>query len=544
MAIWNRKPSPSPNITTISPTPSTPPDNEKSLDPEPAIHAETAPPSSQKWKVSRSGDGDVAMSLFASSADLQNDPITPEEDARVKRKVDFMILPYLAVCYAFFYIDKTTLSYAAIFGIREDLNLQGTQYSWLSSIFYFGFLAWAFPTNFLMQRLPIGKYLGFNIMLWGVFLMIQAAASNFAGLAALRALAGAAEACADPSFMLITSMWYKRSEQPRAMGTWYLANGFGIALGGLLGFGIGNIKGSLPSWKFEFIIIGALCFVWGIVMYIFLPDSPVTAKGLTMREKRVVVERLRGNQTGIENKHLKAYQVKEAFCDIKLYLFFLLGMVCNIPNGGISNFGTIIIKGFGFSTLVTTLMQIPYGAIIALSILICVFANEYVEKTGRQARSWFILLFLAPNIAGAFGLAYLDADNQAGRLVSYYLTGPYNAAFVMVLSMSTANTAGHTKKVVTNACLFLGYCTGNIAGPFFYLSSQAPRYELGIWSMIVSHLIEVALILTLRFILSRENKRRDALQSAMEGGLEGRDLDATAFGDLTDRENLNFRYIY
>ena len=207
MAIWNRKPNPSPNINTISPTPSTPP--EKTIDPESALHTEETAPSSQKWKVSRSGDGDVAMSLFSSPADLQNDPITPEEDAAVKRKVDFMILPYLAVCYAFFYIDKTTLSYAAIFGIREDLNLQGTQYSWLSSIFYFGFLAWAFPTNFLMQRLPIGKYLGFNIMLWGVFLMIQAAAHNFAGLAALRALAGAAEACADPSFMLITSMWYK-----------------------------------------------------------------------------------------------------------------------------------------------------------------------------------------------------------------------------------------------------------------------------------------------------------------------------------------------
>ena len=208
MAIWKRKPDPSPNITAISPTPSTPP--EKSLDPESALHAEETPPSpSQKWKVSRSGDGDVAMTLFSSPADLQNDPITPEEDARVKRKVDLMILPYLAVCYAFFYIDKTTLSYAAIFGIREDLNLQGTQYSWLSSIFYFGFLAWAFPTNFLMQRLPIGKYLGFNIMLWGVFLMIQAAAKSFAGLAALRAFAGAAEACADPSFMLITSMWYK-----------------------------------------------------------------------------------------------------------------------------------------------------------------------------------------------------------------------------------------------------------------------------------------------------------------------------------------------
>lgn len=209
MAIWNRKPKAAdPSSITISSTPSSP--TKEIVDPEAAIHAETAPQDapSQKWKVSRAGDGDVAMALFNSPAEL-HEPISPEEDARVKRKVDWMILPYLGVCYAFFYIDKTTLSYAAIFGIREDLNLQGAQYSWLSSIFYFGFLAWAFPTNFLMQRLPIGRYLGFNIFLWGAFLMLQAAAHNFAGLAALRAFAGAAEACSDPSFMLITSMWYK-----------------------------------------------------------------------------------------------------------------------------------------------------------------------------------------------------------------------------------------------------------------------------------------------------------------------------------------------
>ena len=69
--------------------------------------------------------------------------------------------------------------------------------------------------------------------------MLQASAKNFAGLAALRAFAGAAEACSDPSFMLITSMWYTRRQQPIRMGLWYTANGFGIALGGLLGFGIG-----------------------------------------------------------------------------------------------------------------------------------------------------------------------------------------------------------------------------------------------------------------------------------------------------------------
>ncbi|KAI0026123.1 putative MFS allantoate transporter [Xylariomycetidae sp. FL0641] len=492
-------------------------------------------------------DADVAMSLFDSPEQI-HEPRDPTEERKLVRKIDLMILPYLAVCYAFFYIDKTTLSYAAIFGIREDLNLQDTDYSWLSSMFYFGFLFWAFPTNFMMQRFPIGKYLGVNIFCWGFFLMLQAAAKTFGQLLALRFLAGAAEACADPSFMLITSMWYTRRQQPLRMGLWYTANGFGIALGGLLGYAIGHIKGALPSWKYEFLIIGALCSAWGIVMFIFLPDSPVTAKGLSRAEKRMAVQRLRENQTGIENKHLKAYQVKEAFADIKLYLFFLLGIVGNVPNGGISNFGTLIIQGFGYGTLVTTLMQIPYGVLIAASILVCVYLND--RFTNR--RCLFILLFLCPNLAGAFGLRYVDARQQVGRLICYYLTGPYNAAFVMILSLQTANTSGHTKKVVTNAVLFLGQLPPPphanepaIVGPFFYLAEQAPSYALGIWSMIVSHLVEACIIVAFWVLLSRENRRRDDEQRrTTDGGLEARNLDRTAFADLTDRENLNFRYIY
>ncbi|KAK2788547.1 hypothetical protein FQN52_006660 [Onygenales sp. PD_12] len=471
-------------------------------------HEEHRVPKPQ-WKISKSEDGDTALALFNNSDDLHEDA-DPKELRKLLRKIDFMILPYLAVCYAFFYIDKLQKGLADTTSISKARNTTG------------------------LARFPLGKYLGANIFLWGFFLMLQAACNNFKTLAVLRALSGAAEACADPAFMLITSMWYTRAEQPVRIGLWYTANGFGIALGGLLGYGIGHIKGALPSWKYEFLIIGALCSVWGIVMFFFLPDSPVTAPLLSQRNRKLAVERLRDNQTGVENKHLKPYQIREAFMDYKLYLFFLLGTVCNIPNGGISNFGTIIIKGFGFSTLVTTLMQIPYGVLIAISILLCVYLNNKFENR----RCIFTLLFLCPNIAGAFGLRFVAEEQQVGRLICYYLTGPYNAAFVLILSMQVANTAGHTKKVVTNAVLFLGYCAGNIVGPFFYLTEQAPSYPLGIWSMIVSHLIEAVLISTLGLLLRRENKLRDRIQSQQEGGLEGRDLAATAFLDMTDRENM------
>jgi hypothetical protein len=111
-------------------------------------HAETITPQQthtsvhRKWKLSRTGDGDTALALFENPDEL-HETLDAKQERALQRKIDFMILPYLAVCYAFFYIDKTTLSYAAIFGIQEDLNLEGTQYSWLSSIFYFGFLIWA-----------------------------------------------------------------------------------------------------------------------------------------------------------------------------------------------------------------------------------------------------------------------------------------------------------------------------------------------------------------------------------------------------------------
>ncbi|KAI9687267.1 MAG: hypothetical protein M1822_002310 [Bathelium mastoideum] len=399
----------------------------------------------QLHKSSNANDGDVAANLFRSPTDLHQsaEAIDPDVERRLVRRIDWMILPYLAVCYAFFYIDKTTLSYAAIFGIKTDLKLKGTDYNWLSSIFYFGFLAWAIPTNFGLQRFPVGKYLGANICAWGALLMLQASANSFTSLAVLRALSGAAEACSDPAFMLITSMWYTRRQQPVRMGLWYMANGGGIALGGLLGYGIGHIRGALASWRYEFLIVGACCTCWGVVMLVMLPDSPVTAKGLSWAERRVAVERLRTNQTGVENKHFKGYQLKEAVCDPKTYLFFVLGVVGNVPNGGISNFGTLIIQGFGFSTLVTTLMQIPYGVLIALR-------------------------------------------------------------------------------------------------PFFYKTDQAPTYKLGIWSMIVSHLIEVVTICCFYTLLSLENRRRDRLY----GKVEEKDLDETAFGDLTDRENKNFRYVF
>jgi ACS family allantoate permease-like MFS transporter len=76
----------------------------------------------------------------------------------------------MCIVYSLNYLDKTTISYASVMGLRlppsEDklasgIDLVGDQYLWLGSMFYFGYIAWEYPTSRLLQILPLGKYCTF-----------------------------------------------------------------------------------------------------------------------------------------------------------------------------------------------------------------------------------------------------------------------------------------------------------------------------------------------------------------------------------------------
>ncbi|KAJ7460643.1 MFS general substrate transporter [Mycena latifolia] len=495
---------------------------------------------------------DPSPDFIADVATMNETTLDPKEVKRIERKIDWLIIPALSVCYMFYYVDKTTLSYAAIFDIKKDLNLGKSEYSWLSSLFYFGWVAWALPTNLLMQKFPLNKYLAINIFMWGALLMAQAGSRNFTDLAILRTISGAAEATADPAFVLITSMWYTREQQPTRIGYWYCANGVGIGLGGLLGFAIGmifyilnlhiligfacagHIKG-LPSWKYEFIIIGAMCCAWAIFMFIFIPDSPYQTHWFTRAERLIIVSRKRNDQNVTDNRHWDASQAIEAFLDIKTYLFFLFGFTANVPNGGTSNFGTLIVKGFGFNTFQTTLMQIPYGTVIVLFIVAALVINAKVPPGNRT------YLMVATNVPTVVGFAMVAwAKPKAARLIGFWLTGASNATFVVGLSLVSGNVGGQTKKAIASAAVFLGVAAGNIVGPFLFKDSEAPGYLTGVVGSMVSRILEIVVILALRIVFVRANRKRD--RDAAEGRVQ---YDERSIGlqDISDWKNPAFRYV-
>ena len=66
-----------------------------------------------------------------------------------------------------------------------------------------------------------------------------------------------------------------------------------------------------------------------------------------------------------------------------------------------------------------------------------------------------------------------SAGLQWGRLVALWLCFFQGLGFSMSLTMVSSNIAGSTKKQLTAAILFVGYCVGNIIGPQTFLASEA-----------------------------------------------------------------------
>ncbi|KAI0011424.1 major facilitator superfamily domain-containing protein [Xylariaceae sp. FL0662B] len=460
---------------------------------------------------------------------------TSEDEIRkVIRKIDLRVVPILFVIYMLQYLDKNTINFASVYGLKQGTNLQGQDYSWLGSIFYFGYLISQFPSAYLLQRLPLGRFVSITTIVWGIILMTTPACTSFAGIATNRFLLGFAEATVNPGFVLIMSVWYTNAEQPLRLEAYYCTNGLATMFGGLIGYAVGHITTGLPRWMYVFIIFGAASLLQGIISLIFLPDIPATARFLTLKERTIAIERVSRNRQGVKNHHFRKYQAIQCVKDPKTWILFVMATGAQIPNSALTSFSSIIIGTFGFDQLGTQYMQIPGGAVQFLALII---GGWVCTRWPRGSRCPTMIIANSICILGAALLVRLPNDNKCGRLVALWLCYFQGLGFSMSLTMISSNVAGSTKKQLTAAILFTGYCVGNIIGPQTFLDSEAPYYSSAYIAMLVGYSVKLLSIITLYVYMWRVNKARDALgpadeKVAMEAGMH----------DQTEIDNLGFRY--
>lgn len=136
------------------------------------------------------------------------------------------------------------------------------------------------------------------------------------------------------------------------------------------------------SWQLLFMVLGIATCVWAVFIGWWLPDSPMKAKCFTEEQKRLMVERVRANETGIQNRTYKRYQAIEAVADPVIWCYVFLQVTSTLVIGGLGVFSGLIITSFGFGYLETQLLNIAQGA---LTIFIMVGSAFLVTKTKQTA---------------------------------------------------------------------------------------------------------------------------------------------------------------
>lgn len=118
---------------------------------------------------------------------------------------------------------------------------------------------------------------------------------------------------------------------------------------------------------------------------------------------------------------------------------------------------------------------------------------------------------------------------------------------MIILGLLATNIAGSTKRSVASGWVFVCYCIGQIAGPQFFVSREAPAYRGGIVAMLCGFILNLVLNQVLRLLYVLENKKRDKmLEGKSEDELEAMEKESNlqGFEDVSDKNNVSSPYVY
>ena len=182
------------------------------------------------------------------------------------------------------YVDRACIS-SAKDAIAGDLNLSEKQMGWVMSVFAIGYALFQVPSGILADRLGPRKILTAVVGFWSLFTALTAAAFNFGTLMLYRFLFGVGEAGAFPGCARAIYSWIPMSERGIAQGVTSSGSRIGLA------FALPVVAWMVRDWgwRWSFVSLGIVGFVWAIFWYLWFRDDPETHPRISAREKELIV---------------------------------------------------------------------------------------------------------------------------------------------------------------------------------------------------------------------------------------------------------------
>ncbi|KFZ03326.1 hypothetical protein V502_11041 [Pseudogymnoascus sp. VKM F-4520 (FW-2644)] len=403
-----------------------------------------------------------------------------ELEKRILRKVDLRLIPPLFIMLTKFFLqdlDRNNIGNAKEAGMQKDLQLSSSDYSLALSIFFVGYLLLEVPSNMILSRTRPSLYLPSLMLIWGCLVIAYVGVNSKEALIGLRFCLGLVEAGFFPGVLLFMSNWYKKTELARRFSIFYCASLVSGAVGGLIaGLIVDHMqnRGSLPAWKWLFLIEGVLTIGCAIIAMFILPDFPATTKWLTDEEREYAIRRLEEDNNSSEVQgitHLQSFLF--AVRDWRTWLFVVAQSLCTCA-GTITYFIPTLMASLGYAGNKIQYMTIPIYCVALVVVLICCFSSDMQNERPKHIMVMAFISTISLIIVAA-------VENPKARYVflAFGAAGIWCCSPMTLSYLSNIICRPMEKRAVSIGIVNALANLSSIYGSYIWPSSSAPKYIPG-----------------------------------------------------------------
>ncbi|RJS93769.1 MFS transporter [Salinisphaera sp. Q1T1-3] len=309
------------------------------------------------------------------------------------------LVPFMLALYVLAFLDRSNIGFAKD-AYQLDTGLSNEVYALGAGIFFVLYAFLGMPANLIMHRWGAKKWIGTITVLWGLLSAAMAWADTETKFLVVRTLLGAVEAGFFPGMIYLTSLWFPRDKRAGIMGLFYMGAPLALTFGSPLSGALLEMHGFVgqPGWFWMFLVEGLMAVVAGVFTFVWLDDTPETARFLTGEEKRVLRETLTGEKADAATGRIRdaarqprIWHLAIIYMTIQIAVY---GLIFFLPTQVAALLGTEV--GFRASVVAA----IPWLAALLGTWLI----PKFSDRTGERRVTATVTLFLAGLGIGISGL--------------------------------------------------------------------------------------------------------------------------------------------
>lgn len=285
------------------------------------------------------------------------------------------------------YIDRSALAYA-VDPIIQTLHLNFFEIGAMLGAFGIGYLITTFFGGIIVDRYGARITILICSLIWGVAIGGTGAATGFIGLYLARFCLGLGEGPNFPAVARTVSDWLPEQTRAKALANALVAVPISLAMGApIVSFLIVT-----TSWRWMFIILGFIVFLWLPFWWIFYRDKPSESRFVNETEKNYIESRQKAKPTQEQIKTPWRFFFKNPTILSNNWAFFVYGYSMFFYLSWLPEF---LEKSYHLNIKQVGLFAFLPWSLAALGLWGVGYLSDFIlKKTGnlRYARSYPIMI--------------------------------------------------------------------------------------------------------------------------------------------------------